>query len=352
MESATLIQPNGPHQDDESPSWLVLQEDEQMQNAEDLLRLQEEAWELFEDYEKKLRTTRFTADLQRERLRGSFYHLHQHLLKEEEVLLAKHKSTVETSIVDLESRVLSLADLSTSITEILVTLKKGAQITVTAEQLRVFKSRLLYLSKVMVTLEKHVSPFWIQEWRGIRHVIKPVQKSLCFDLDSAHPNLFISKNLKQVRYTSFPQVKKNKHYFDPGLYVLGLPGFQSGQHYWEVDVGHKSNWIVGVVVKSVQRKRSCDLSPANGIWVLRKKQDCVYSGCGHSTPMPTTLPMRIGVFVDVFSGYLAFYDVDTTGLIFEKSGCIFQEKLFAFFCPGVPVKEEDLRPLTLLPLIR
>ncbi|XP_063815811.1 E3 ubiquitin-protein ligase TRIM39-like isoform X3 [Pseudophryne corroboree] len=351
MDSAEVSQPNGAHKDEESPSWLALQEDDKMQVTEDLLCLQEAVWELFEDCEKKLRTTRLTADLHRERIRESFYHLHQHLLKEEETRLAKHQSRVEKSIVVLETRVLSLAALSTSITELQVKLINKEQITVASEQLKVLRAQLHDISKFFVPLERNISPFQIQEWRGIRHVVKPMQKSLHFGPGSAHPNLFISKNLKQVRYTSFPKVQKGKNCFEPGLYVLGLPGFQCGQHYWEVDVGHKSNWILGVVKMSVKRKEHQDLCPANGFWVLCKK-DTAYYGCGHLAPQPTTLPMRIGVFVDILSGNLAFYNVDTTSLIFEMSKCTFVEKLFAFFGPGVPVREEDLRPMTLLPPIR
>ncbi|KAM3923826.1 E3 ubiquitin-protein ligase TRIM11-like isoform 2-T5 [Leptodactylus fuscus] len=353
-EDSTKILPLQAHHQDNpsqkeenrSPSCFVLKEDEQTQVLHKRTHLQEVAWKLFQEYEKKLHTTRFFGDLHRENRKESFAHLHQYLVRNEETHIAKQEYLKETSIKDLEARVQTLLGLSTGITDFLVKLEKGEMVPET-ESLMKLRNQLEELSKFRVDLKCHVSPFLTQEWRGIRHLVKPITRSLHFGPKSANPNLFISANCKQVRYTSYPQAKSTTEFFEPGLYVLALPGFQNGQHYWEVDVGHKSNWILGIMKDTVPRKGLHNLTINNGFIVVRKEKDNVYYGGDQSFLKLVDSPMRIGVFVDVSSGHIAFYNADTTELIFEMSGCFFTGTLFPFFCPGVPVKEEDLGPLSL-----
>lgn len=332
----------------QSLSHFDHQEDVESQVTEDVFSMQREAWKLFEQFERKLCSVHSTAILYRERIVESFQELHQHLLKEKEMQLAKITEKKQKAIKDLQTRESLISDHMSSITKLLFLLENEKAIILDTEVLNIFRAQLEDLSKSQAALHGHVSPIHTQVWRGIRHFVKPLQRSLQFDPQSAHTNLVFSKNLKQVRFSPFAQPLKSPNSFDPGLYVLGVPGFHSGQHYWELDVGHKSNWIVGVVKESVPRKGPQNLDPAKGFWVLNKQGDKVYVGCGLSCPKSLRSPLRIGVFIDILDGYLAFYDVDSTGLIFEITGCHFGGNLLPFFCPGVPAKEEDLGPLTLL----
>lgn len=310
--------------------------------------MQREAWELFEQYERKLYSVHSTATLYRERISESFEQLHQHLLKEEKVQMAKTEDKKQKAIKDLQNKVPLVSDLCFSIETLLFHLQNGGVMIVDTKVLNSFREKLEALSECEVALHGHVSPIHTRTWRGMRHVVKTMQRSLQFDPESAHTNLVFSKNLKQVRFSPFAKPLKSSNSFEPGFYVLGNPGFNSGQHYWEVDVGHKSNWIIGIVKELVPRKGPQVLDPVDGYWVLNKQGDKVYTGCGLLCPKTIRSPMRIGVFVDILDGYLAFYDADITDLIFEITGCHFVGKLLPFFCPGVPAKEEDLGPLTLL----
>ncbi|XP_077108473.1 E3 ubiquitin-protein ligase TRIM21-like [Ranitomeya variabilis] len=353
-EKDASVAPFASHQDNPlkeekemNPSCLALQEDEDTQVLHKQTYLQEAAWKLFQDYEKKLHTTRFTANLHRERLKQSFHHLHQYLEKEKETCIAKQGDSVETSVKNLELKAHSLVGLSTAITDFLVKLEKGEMLNETTEHLMKLQDQLKEMSKFSIPSITHISPYQIQEWRGIRHIVKPMSKSLFFNPISANPNLFVSQNLKQVRYTSFLQARYSNTFFEPGLYVLGMPGFQSGDHYWEVDVGHKTNWILGIVKNSVPLKGPHILSNDHGFLVIRKQENNVYYGCNLSILNLMVSPMRIGIFVDVSRSHIAFYNADTTELISEMSGWSFAGTIFPFFCPGVPVKEEDLVPLSL-----
>ncbi|KAG8446754.1 hypothetical protein GDO86_014280 [Hymenochirus boettgeri] len=179
-----------------------------------------------------------------------------------------------------------------------------------------------------------ISPLQTHEWRGIRHFMKPIPDPLCFDPESANPNLRVSIDLTQVKFQpSTENLKDRRHCFEPGLYVLAMPGFQSGLHYWEVDVGLKSNWIIGVVKGLVERKGITELSPPHGYFVLRKHQDYEFYGLGSLPLMVKTSPIRIGVSLDLIRHHLAFYDADTAKMIYEYSDCSLDKGLFAFFCP-------------------
>ncbi|KAM5135082.1 nuclear factor 7, ovary-like [Mantella aurantiaca] len=292
--------------------------------------------ELLSDMQNKMNTLRKNSTLQLLNLNRLYENCH-HLLKEEEERRLTNSRRVENEAEhELKENLLSLVHCMES-------LKK----TKTKDQVSKLGVLLRTLS-LKEELNNCEPPVHLRLSKQMTHIVKPVSEEIKFDLDSAHPNLSLSSDLKEVRFEPCLEIKElKKDCFEPGLYILGKPGFKSGRHYWEVDVGSKSNWIIGVVQESVERKGTWELNSANGYWVLRR-QDNVFFGIGESFVTLTleTLPIRIGICLDLFKNHLAFYDADTTELIFQISVCA-GERLFPFFCPGVPVSEEDWCPLTL-----
>ena len=88
---------------------------------------------------------------------------------------------------------------------------------------------------------------------------------LTLDPDTAHPYLILSEDGKQV---SHGYVKKNlpnnKERFSLYASVLGKQGFSSGRFYYEVQVGGKTAWTIGVARESINRKGQIYSSPDNG----------------------------------------------------------------------------------------
>ncbi|KAG9474109.1 hypothetical protein GDO78_004419 [Eleutherodactylus coqui] len=219
----------------------------------------------------------------------------------------------------------------------------------TRDQLSVIEEKLKTLERPEEELDIGESPVQLRISKQMMHMVKPVPEQIQFDPQSAHPNLAFSQDFKQVRFESTPQTMKTSQRFDPGLYVLGTPGFKSGRHYWEVNVGKKSNWLIGVVKESVERKGTWELNSSNGYWLLRKQRPNVYYGIGNACERLTndSSPIRIGVCLDLFSSRLVFYDADTTDVIYQLTLSVIKETLLPFFCPGIPMQEDDWCPLTI-----
>ncbi len=64
--------------------------------------------------------------------------------------------------------------------------------------------------------------------------------------------------------------------FDTVVIALGREGLSSGRRYWEVQVGEKDDWYIGVVRASVNRKGRISVSTPHGYWALAMKKGQEY----------------------------------------------------------------------------
>lgn len=134
------------------------------------------------------------------------------------------------------------------------------------------------------------------------------------DPETAHPDLTVSEDRKSVRRGSkklLLSLFDNPKRFNSTPVVLGTSGFFSGRHYWEVQVGDKPEWGLGLCREAAARKGSVLFSPNNGYWVLRLQNGGIYEAL--TVPIsPLTLsvrPRRIGIFLDYEAGEISFYNV-------------------------------------------
>ncbi|XP_041634707.1 nuclear factor 7, ovary-like isoform X2 [Cheilinus undulatus] len=153
------------------------------------------------------------------------------------------------------------------------------------------------------------------------------------DPDSANPWLQLSQDRHQVRHLgAWQDLPDHPDRFDTVVIVLGREGFTSGRHYWEVLVGEKDDWYLGVARSSVNRKGRLSVSTTQGYWALAMKKG---QGYRVSTSPPTLLPLdarpkRVGVYVDYEEGQVSFYDVRARTHIFTFKDK-FTEKILPFF---------------------
>nr|XP_029510484.1 butyrophilin subfamily 1 member A1-like isoform X2 [Oncorhynchus nerka] len=173
--------------------------------------------------------------------------------------------------------------------------------------------------------------------------------NVTLDPDTAHPQLILSEDGKQVRRGDIKQdLPDNPERFDTGHYVLGKEGFSSGRFYYEVQVKGKTVWTLGVATESINRKRKIDLNTENGCWTL-----CLMDGKYNIFTGPSVhlslreKPQKVGVFVDYEKGQVSFYNVEAMSHIYSFTGYTFTEKLYPFFNSGTI---DNSAPLVITPV--
>ncbi|KAJ1134714.1 hypothetical protein NDU88_001161 [Pleurodeles waltl] len=186
------------------------------------------------------------------------------------------------------------------------------------------------------------------EWR----YMKTYATAVTLDPDSAHRSLILSEDGRSVRHGDRAQdLPDTPQRFNPVVNVLGRERLSSGRHYWEVEVGDKTGWTLGVSYQAVTRKGEFYLSPKYGVWAVRLR-DGEYKAL---TSPPTLLtprvpPRAVGLFLDYEAGRLSLYNVDDRSLLFTFSWASFPPTLRRFFSPELNEGGRNGGALRILPV--
>ncbi|KAK1151945.1 butyrophilin subfamily 1 member A1-like isoform X2 [Acipenser oxyrinchus oxyrinchus] len=171
----------------------------------------------------------------------------------------------------------------------------------------------------------------------------PVSDTADVTLDpyTASRNLVLSEDHKEVKLqTEHWEVDWNPQKW---YSVLGTEGFTSGRHYWEVDVGKKQNWRLGVGEKS-----SRGTEPLN--WTLGLRKGEFENDLGNRSP-PSELRI-VRVSLDMVGRQLSFFNAETRCEIYTVSVAKATRKLYPYFSPGGwdtdPLLIFDLNPEKLI----
>ena len=176
---------------------------------------------------------------------------------------------------------------------------------------------------------------------------------MILDTETAHPNLIISDDLKSVRLgNKWNRMPDNPERFDSCIIALGSPSFLSGRHYWEVEVGDKTAWVLGICKTSISRKGSMTLSPEKGYWVVMMMKQNEYQV---STLPPIRLqmrmpPRRVGILLDYMAGEISFYNVTAKSHIYTFTSLPSSGPLQPIFSPGTHDGAKNMGPLTICPV--
>ncbi|XP_023563527.1 E3 ubiquitin-protein ligase TRIM11 isoform X2 [Octodon degus] len=167
---------------------------------------------------------------------------------------------------------------------------------------------------------------------GIPHLC-PTCGDVTLDPNTANPELVLSEDRRSVQRGDLRQaLPDSPERFDPGPCVLGQERFTSGRHYWEVEVGERSSWALGVCRDNANRKERGELSAGNGFWIL------VFLGSYYSSTKRAFSPMRdpprrVGIFLDYEAGHLSFYSATDGSLLFIFPETTFSGALRPLFSP-------------------
>ncbi|XP_053326499.1 nuclear factor 7, brain-like [Spea bombifrons] len=193
-------------------------------------------------------------------------------------------------------------------------------------------------------------PIQYMVWKEMKSFIVPYLAPMMLDPSTAHPNLLLSDGLTSVKYgdAKLP-LPDNPKRFSQCILVLGAQGFDSGRHYWEVEVGDKTAWDVGMASESSNRKGKIKLNPKNGYWAIWLRNGNAYKAL-ESPSKALTLnakPRKIGVYVDYEGGQVSFYNADDMSAIYTFNAT-FTEKLYPYLSPFLHDSGKNTEPLRLL----
>lgn len=161
------------------------------------------------------------------------------------------------------------------------------------------------------------------------------------DPATAHPSLLLTADLRSVQDGElWRDVPNNSERFDTWPCILGLQNFSSGRHYWEVMVGERAEWGLGVSQDTVPRKGETTPSPENGVWAmwLLKENEYMVLASPSVPLLHLERPRCIGIFLDYEAGEISFYDITNGSYIYTFSQ-LFNGVLrpYFFICDTTPL---------------
>uniref|UniRef100_A0A2K5PAD5 Butyrophilin subfamily 1 member A1 n=1 Tax=Cebus imitator TaxID=2715852 RepID=A0A2K5PAD5_CEBIM len=163
--------------------------------------------------------------------------------------------------------------------------------------------------------------FSSKEWK--KATLHAVDVTL--DPDTAHPHLFIYEDSKSVQLEdSHQKLPEKPERFDSWPCVLGREAFTSGRHYWEVEVGDRTDWAIGVCRENVVKKGFDPMTPENGFWAVELYGNGYWALTPLRTPLPLAgRPRRVGIFLDYESGDISFYSMNNGSHIYTFDNASF-----------------------------
>ncbi|XP_025903325.1 zinc-binding protein A33-like [Nothoprocta perdicaria] len=273
------------------------------------------------------------------KIRAEFMRLHQILEEEERAVLAalgKEEEQLQARLHrDVQRLEEGISELQRDIEHMEQTLSKMGEVALQEVESLDIRPSARVETQPALNLEqfrdRHGGPLQYIFWRRMLRSIRPVPDALTFDPESAHPNLVFSSDFTAVteREGARP-VPYSPQRFQRCVNVLGSRAFDSGQHYWEVWVGSKTKWDVGVAAEAVDRAARVKLCPENGYWALRLRNQREYWAV--ATPWVRLAPRRplrkVGIFLDCHEGTVAFFDAGDMSHVFT-----FRQVSAERYCP-------------------
>ncbi|XP_060786502.1 nuclear factor 7, ovary-like [Neoarius graeffei] len=164
------------------------------------------------------------------------------------------------------------------------------------------------LSGALIHVAKHLANLQFRVWEKMQYTVQYTPVTL--DPNTAHPELIVSDDLKSVRCINEKQkLPDNPERFDEYWRILGSEGFNSGTHYWDVEVGDCTRWSVGGMTESAQRKG--EIFSRSGIWYVWGYDGKYRTGSTPNTATQLSVGQklqRIRVKLDWDRGKLSFSD--------------------------------------------
>uniref|UniRef100_G3UI05 Tripartite motif containing 60 n=2 Tax=Loxodonta africana TaxID=9785 RepID=G3UI05_LOXAF len=162
------------------------------------------------------------------------------------------------------------------------------------------------------------------QYFGLQNMISIFQVNLILDPETAHSNLIVSEDRKTVMYRMMnPNCPQSPWEFNVYPSVLSSEGFDSGRHFWQVEVRGTGDWSLGVCKESFPRNAITSPSPNNGCWQIGP-------WTSKFAAWESVNLTRIGVFLDYELGEVSFYNLNNRSHLYTST-VRSTEKLIPYF---------------------
>ncbi|KAM6968321.1 nuclear factor 7, brain-like [Aplochiton taeniatus] len=217
------------------------------------------------------------------------------------------------------------------------------------------KTRDLHVVPESLTLGPYESHLALFIWKELRQIAKPGPERLTLK-DSGTSYVKVSADRTSVRHAD-----RSFTFRDHPTTVFSTESFQTGQHYWEVEVRGKVNWAVGLKVEKLGTGAdsvTLQGAPEKEILLLLKPEKglvfshdgvetCIKMASGlqtQSETQPQTGPSVVGLYLDCDRQNVSFYNADTMTLL-HSAWCSYILPCFICLSPGLYLKGSNAKPV-------
>ncbi|KAG2462854.1 MYH7 protein, partial [Polypterus senegalus] len=143
--------------------------------------------------------------------------------------------------------------------------------------------------------------------------------------DTAHHQLSLNDDASQVRFIGSTQGP------DRWYCVTGSNWFMKGSHYWEVEVGEKASWALGLATERINESRVIPENPENEFWIIRLRGGKKFEAVSSTVSALHGKPKKVGIYKTTKE--LSFYDAETRTFI-HTFYIKYPGVLYPVFSPG------------------
>ncbi|XP_048863935.1 E3 ubiquitin-protein ligase TRIM35-like [Brienomyrus brachyistius] len=284
-------------------------------------------------------------------IRAEFEKLHAFLQAEEAARMAVLKKEGKAKARNLNNQIKemtrSMLSLSHSITVIEEELRAD-DLTIlqnyktTEKSTQCTTQEPVVLSGALVNVASHLDSLKYRVWKKMLGTVQ--YHPVILDPNSAAPWLVLSKDLTSVcKGNERQRLPNNPERFSLDAAVLGACSFRSGEHWWDVEVGDSSTWVVGVAKESASRKEKQSSIFKNGYLTVYYYKNMYFAGTSPPTRLVLTKkPCVVRVQLNCDRGRVVFSDPSDNTLIYTFKHTL-TEEVFPYLWVGC--KEHPLRLL-------
>ncbi|CAM4650629.1 unnamed protein product [Lepidochelys olivacea] len=278
-------------------------------------------------------------EAERQKIMSEFEQLRQFLDEQERLLLAQLEELDKEIVKIQDENVTKRSEKISRLGDLISEIEEKCQ-QPTSEFLQDIKSTWSRCEKVKFQKPMAVSQdvserVGVSSQRNVclQEALKKFRVQATPDPDLGIPCSVVSTDESVVQKYQDTGYLVTQNRFYPAACVLGYKGFTSGRCYWQVEVGNKRNWVLGIAKESVIHEGAKSRTPEEGIWALQSTGNEYLALTSPETALALPhSPSNIGVYLDYEGEKVTFYDVTSSGreLMFTFTSS-FPGKIIPFF---------------------